>query len=40
MSLFKDENLKIFTSIINCSLFKRCITDELISIEDEKITIV
>ena len=40
MSLFRDENLILFTSIMNCSLFKRCISDELISIEDEKISIV
>lgn len=38
--LFKNENLVIFTAIMDNSSFRRCITDESVLTEDEKISIV
>jgi len=40
LNLFKNEKLEIFTGILDCSSFKRCIPDELILTENGKTNIV
>lgn len=40
LNIFKNEKLEIFTSILDCSSFKRCIPDECLLTENGKISVV
>lgn len=38
--IFKDESLDIFIKILNNSFYRRCIPNEIVMIEDSRISII